>query len=174
MLAHVPYFGRNPRGAPDLLAYPVPNRMDACSWYWRSEVLGCRTLRLESQSRAGLRMQPHQRSRVTFGRVTCMARAASVPGLWTLRFLLLCGACVRVWVLRKPRHSWLGSRVSVLGYVFWFRPSIPGWGSWCVRLGLGLCGAVLSRSVVSLRCCSCLLFLFYFKTAAKHVKLPFE
>ena len=28
--------------------------------------------------------------RILFGRVTCMARAASVPGLWTLGFLLLC------------------------------------------------------------------------------------
>ena len=24
MLAHVPSFGRNPRGSPDFLAYPVP------------------------------------------------------------------------------------------------------------------------------------------------------
>ena len=34
--------------------------------------------------------------RISFGRVSCMARAASVPGLWTLGFLLLCGVCV--WV----------------------------------------------------------------------------
>ena len=34
--------------------------------------------------------------RISFGRVSCMARAASVPGLWTLDFLLFCGACV--WV----------------------------------------------------------------------------
>ena len=34
--------------------------------------------------------------RISFGRVSCMARAASVPGLWTLGFLLLCGLCV--WV----------------------------------------------------------------------------
>ena len=34
--------------------------------------------------------------RISFGRVTCMARAASVPGLWALGFLLLCGVCV--WV----------------------------------------------------------------------------
>ena len=34
--------------------------------------------------------------RILFGRVSCMARAASVPGLWTLGFLLLCGVCV--WV----------------------------------------------------------------------------
>ena len=33
---------------------------------------------------------------ISFGRVTCMARAASVPGLWALGFLLLCGVCV--WV----------------------------------------------------------------------------
>ena len=37
---------------------------------------------------------------ILFGRVTWMARAASVPGLWTLGFLLLCGACVWVWVSR--------------------------------------------------------------------------
>ena len=34
--------------------------------------------------------------RISFGRVTCMARAASVPGLWALGFLLL--ACVGGWV----------------------------------------------------------------------------
>ena len=51
--------------------------------------------------------------RISFGRVTCMARAASVPGLWTLGFLLLCCACV--WV-----------RV-VLGLGFRLRPANPGW-----------------------------------------------
>ena len=51
---------------------------------------------------------------ISFGRVTCMARAASVPGLWTLGFLLLCGACVSVWV--------------VLGFGFRLRPDTPGWG----------------------------------------------
>ena len=35
-----------------------------------------------------------------FGWVTCMARAASVPGLWTLGFLLLGGACARALVSR--------------------------------------------------------------------------
>ena len=38
--------------------------------------------------------------RISFGRVTFMARAASVPGLWTLGFLLLCGVCVCIWVPR--------------------------------------------------------------------------
>ena len=62
--------------------------------------------------------------RISFGRVTCMARAASVPGLWTLGFLLLRGACV--WVL------------VVLGLGFGLRRATPGWGvgvcvRWCAR-----------------------------------------
>ena len=59
--------------------------------------------------------------RITFSQVTCIARAASVPGLWTLGSLLLRGACVSVWV--------------VLGLGFWLRPATPGWGvGVCVRL----------------------------------------
>ena len=63
--------------------------------------------------------------RILFGRVTCMARAASMPGLWTLGFLLLCGACVWVWV--------------VLGLGLWLRPATPGWGD-------GVCVCLLARS----------------------------
>ena len=62
--------------------------------------------------------------RISFGRVTCMARAASVPGLWALGFLLLCGVCV--WVrlavgcgFCQPRLSWLGFRVGVFGLDLW-------------------------------------------------------
>ena len=59
--------------------------------------------------------------RILFRRVTCMARAASVPGLWTLGFLLLRGACVWVWVVLR-----LGFRL---------RPATLGWGvGVCVRL----------------------------------------
>ena len=59
--------------------------------------------------------------RISFGRVTCAAQAASVPGLWTPGFLLLCGVCV--WV-----------RV-VFGFGFWLRHATPGWGEGvCVRL----------------------------------------
>ena len=50
--------------------------------------------------------------RISFGRVTCMARAASVPGLWTLGFLLLYGVCVLVRV--------------VFGSGFRLRPATPG------------------------------------------------
>ena len=52
--------------------------------------------------------------RISFGRVTCMARAASVPGLWTLGFLLLRGACLLVWV--------------VVEFGFRLCPATPGWG----------------------------------------------
>ena len=94
LLAHVPSFRRNPRGSPDFLVYPVPK---ACM-----HVLGTRVpmrsgvARSASSPKAaqalGCSLTPSLR--ISFGRVSCMARAASVPGLWTLGFLLLCGVCV--------------------------------------------------------------------------------
>ena len=98
MLAHVPSFGRNSRGSPDFLAYPVPK---ACM-----HVLGTGVPRRLGVARSasspkaaqalGCRFTPGLR--ISFSRVTCMARAASVSGLWTLGFLLLRGACVWVWL----------------------------------------------------------------------------
>ena len=67
--------------------------------------------------------------RISFGRVTCEARAASVPGLWTLGFLLLRGACVWVWVVVK--------------FGFRLRPATPGWG-------VGVCVRVCVRSACTL------------------------
>ena len=81
----------------------------------------CRTLRLESQSSAGLRMQPYTRAPDLVSPAH-PGHPASVPGLWNLGFLLLCGACVWVWV--------------VLGLRFRLRPATPGWGdgvSVCLR-----------------------------------------
>ena len=94
MLVHVPSFGRNARGSPDFLAYPVPK---ACM-----HVLGTRVLRRLGVARSALSPKAAQALgcsltpglRISFGRVTCMARAASVPGLLALGFLLLCGVCV--------------------------------------------------------------------------------
>ena len=96
MLAHVPSFGRNPRGSPDFMAYPVPK---ACM-----HVLGTRVPRRLGVARSASSPKAAQALgcsltpglRISFGRVTCMARAASVPGLWALGFLLL--ACVCGWV----------------------------------------------------------------------------
>ena len=69
--------------------------------------------------------------RISFGRVTCMARAASVPGLWALGFLLSCGVCV--WVRLAvgcgfclPRQSLLGSWMGVFGHGLWCCPSSVG------------------------------------------------
>ena len=137
MLAHVPCFGRNPRNSPDFLAYPVPK---ACM-----HVLGTRVPRRlgvapsasspKAAQALGCSLTPGHR--ISFGWVTCMARAASVPGLWALGFLLLCGVCV--WVrfpvgcgFCEPRQSWLGSWVGVFGHGLWCCPSSVGclWCSW--------------------------------------------
>ena len=99
MLAHLPPFGRNPRGSPDFLAYPVPKA--------RMHVLGTRVLRCSGVARSASSPKAGQALgcsltpglRISFGRVSCMARAASVPGLWTLGFLQLRGVCVRVLVV---------------------------------------------------------------------------
>ena len=121
MLVHVPSFGRNARGSPDFLAYPVPK---ACMHVLCTGVPRCLGVtRSASSPKAaqalGCSLTPGLR--ISFGRVTCMARAASVPGLWTLGFLLLRGACVWVWV--------------VVGSGFRLRPATPGWGvGVCVRL----------------------------------------
>ena len=78
--------------------------------------------------------------RISFGRVTCMARAASVPGLWALGFLLSCGVCVWVRLVGcgfcLPRQSWLGSWVGVFGHGLWCCPSSVGC-LWCSWLGFG-------------------------------------
>ena len=148
MLAHVPSFERNPRGSADFLAYPVPK---ACM-----QVLGTRVPRRLGVARSASSPKAAQALgcsltpglRISFGRVTCMARAASVPGLWALGFLLLCGVCV--WVrlavgcgFCKPRQSWLGSWVGVFGHGLWCCPSSVGC-LWCSWLGFGF-GLLLGR-----------------------------
>ena len=76
MLAHVPSFGRNPRGSTDFLAYPVPK---ACM-----HVLGTGVPRRFGVPRSasspkgaqalGCSLTPSLR--ISFPRVTCLARAA--------------------------------------------------------------------------------------------------
>ena len=125
MPAHVPSFGRNPRGSPDFLAYPVPK---ACMHVLGTGVprrLGVTRSASSPKAAQALGCSLTPGLRISFGRVICMARAASVPGLWTLGFVLLCGACV--WV----------SAVLRLGYPL--RPATPGWGD-------GVCVCLRVRS----------------------------
>ena len=141
MLAHVPSFGRNPRGSPDFLAYPVPK---ACMHVPGTRVprrLGVARSASSPKAAQALGCSLTPGLRISFGRVTCMARAASVPGLWALGFLLLCGVCV--WVRLAvgcgfclPRLSWLGFRVGVFGLVLWCCPPSVGY-LWCSWLGFG-------------------------------------
>ena len=100
MLAHVPFFGRNPRGSPDFPAYPIPK---ACMHVLGTGVPSCLGVTRSASSpnaaqALGCSFTPGLRT--SFVQVTCRAWAASVPGLWTLGFILLCGACVSVWVSR--------------------------------------------------------------------------
>ena len=77
MLAHVPSFGRNPRGSPDFLAYPVPEAS--------MHVLGTRVPRCLGVARSasspkavlalGCSLTPGVR--ISFGRVTCMVLAST-------------------------------------------------------------------------------------------------
>ena len=89
MLAHVPSFGSNPTGSPDFLAYPVPK---ACMHVLGTGVPRCFGVARPASSpkttqALGCSLTPGLR--MSFGRVRCMARAASVPGLCTLGFLFV-------------------------------------------------------------------------------------
>ena len=149
MLAHVPSFGRNPRGSPDFPAYPVPK---ACM-----HVLGTCVPRRFGVARSasspkaalalGCSLTPGLR--ISFGRVTCMARAASMPGLpghWVSYFWLVfvVGSGLRLGVgFVYPCLSWLGSWVGVFGLCSWCCASFAGclWCSWLGRFW-DVCGFV--------------------------------
>ena len=97
--------------------------MHACSWYLGSEALGCRTLRLESLSSAGLRMQPYPQSPdlVWPGHLHgpgCLSARAVGTGFPTvgLRWWLGLG-CRWVWVLLTPASRGWGLGWVCLGSV---------------------------------------------------------
>ena len=127
-LAHIPSFGQNPRGSPDLLAYSVPKAGMHVLGTGVPRRLGVARSASSPKAAQALGCSLTPGLRISFGRVTCMTRAASVSGLWTLGFLLLRGACVWVWV--------------VLGLGCRLRPATPGWGLGWVCLGTG-CGFAL-------------------------------
>ena len=96
MVAHFPSYEQNPRGSSDFLAYPFPK---ACMLVLGTRVPRCLGVAhsassLKAAQALGCSLTPGLR--ISFHRVTCMAGAASLPGLWTLGFLPLSGAFV--WV----------------------------------------------------------------------------
>ena len=99
MLAHVPSFGRNARGSPDFLAYPVPKACMHALSTWVPRCLGVARFASSPKAAQALGCSLTPGLRALFGRVTCMARAATV-GPWTLGFVLLCGARSSDWARR--------------------------------------------------------------------------
>ena len=99
VVAHVPSFRRNPRCSPDFLPYPVPK---ACMHVHGTGVprrFGVARSASSPEAAPALGCSRTPGLRISFGHVTCMARAASVPGLRALGFLFLCGVCVWVRVV---------------------------------------------------------------------------
>ena len=136
--------------------------MHACSWYWGSEAPWCRTLRLVSQSSAGLRMQPYPwaLALVWPGHLHgtgCLNARAMDTGFPTVVWRLCLGPG-RVWarVSAAPRHSWLvcwGVRVFACALDSY--PVFPGWAvrCWCVCLGSGFgCAPPLLAGVLGSVC----------------------
>ena len=149
MLAHVPSFGRNPRGSPDFLAYPVPKACMHVLGTWVPRRLGVARSASSPKAALALGCSLTPGLRISFGRVTCMARAASVPGLWALGFLLL--ACVCGWV-----------RVAVGCGFCLSLPVVAGVLGWCAGPGSRLCPALLGLVV---GVCFLRFFVFFFPVA---------
>ena len=111
-------------------------------------MLGCRTLRLESQSSAGLRMQPYPQSLDLFWAshlhgTGCLSARAMDTGfpivVWCLCLGLgsavtppflagVQGVCAWARVSALPRHFWLGLVVRALGFGFGGNPATAGRG----------------------------------------------
>ena len=122
MLAHVPSLGRNPRGSPDFLVYPVPK---ACMHVLGTGVsMRLGVARSASSPKAaqalGCSLIPGSGSRLAGS--PAWHRLPQCPGYGHLGFLLLCGVCPGLC---------LG-----LGFI---NPTSPGWGLGWVCLGT-VCG----------------------------------
>ena len=89
VLAHVPTFWQNPRGSLAFMAYPFPK---ACQQRvlgsWGPSCLGVAHSASSPKAAQALGCSLTPGLRFWFGQVTCMARAASVPGLGALGVLL--------------------------------------------------------------------------------------
>ena len=126
MLAHVLSFGRNPRGSPDFLAYPVPR---ACM-----HVLGTRVPRRLAVARSALSPKAAQALGCSLTPVSG-SRLAGSPA-W--HGLPQCPGCGH-WVSYCCAAFVFGSGLRLgVGFV---NPATPGWGLGWVCLGT-VCGVV--------------------------------
>ena len=115
LAAHVPHLSRQDdvpsclRTSPPFDGLPGVSRSQgmptACLWYLGSKVLRCRTLASSPKAALALGCSLTPRLGTSFGRVTCMARAATVPGEWTPGFLLFCGGHAWFWGSSSPGFS---------------------------------------------------------------------
>ena len=142
--------------------------MHACSWYWGSEALRCRRLRLESQSSAGLRIQAYSRAldlvwlghlhgtgclsarTMDTGLPTALWRLCLGPGCaWALDSVTLLtlagvlGVCVWARVVVSPLHFRQGFVTYAVGLGSWLGPHHCRLGFW------GVLGCVRDRPVLA-------------------------
>ena len=139
VLAHVPSVWRNPGVHRTSWCIPFPRH--ACMFLvLGSPALGCRTLRLESQSSAGLRMQPYPRAPdlVWPGHLHgtgCLSARAMDTGfpivVWCLCFGL--GSAVTLPFLAVVWGACAWPRVSALPRYFWLRFVVCAFWGWVWR-----------------------------------------
>ena len=133
VLVHVPSFEQSPRGAPNFLVYPVTKAYRRhCLGTLVPTCLGVghAASHPEGSQALGCSLSPRPQ-----GGVTCMAWAASVPGLRTLGFLLVCCTCVWVLGSADTLPSWatngvVRARVWILAFVPPFLAGASGLPAW--------------------------------------------
>ena len=162
MRAHIPSFGRNPRGSLDLLAYPVPK---ACMHVLGTGVPRClgvphsasspkAALALGCSLTPGLLISFGRGTRMALGCLNARAMDTAFPTVvWCLCLGLgfavtppilagVQGVCAWVLVLVSPHHSWLQFVACAVGLAFW----LASRQSWLGFLG---CVSLRARSTCS-------------------------
>ena len=142
MHAHVSSFGRNPRASPNFLANPVPK---ACQ---RRVVgtcvprcLGVAHSASSPKAAQALECSLTTRLGISFGRVTCKARAASVPAVpGYAHWVSYCCAAHGLGFVARRLLAFPGLRLGFAacsGFGFGLLLPIPGWGWRFRRVGMG-------------------------------------
>ena len=127
---------------------PFPRHTSGIARYFGSEVLGCRALRLESKSSAGLGMQPYLRApgHVWPGHMYgtgCLSARAMDTGFPTVELRVRSGSGFAATPRSPARDGEVRARfcvgVRAFRYEYCLSPDFRSWGLWLLRLGMG-CG----------------------------------